>query len=214
MIEKKPISLLIVDDHRKVHQALVEMISFCDGIEVLAHASNGQEAISLCDEYHPDIVLMDVMMPVMDGIEATRNIHAAHPEIKVLALSSFRDQGAVRAMLENGAVGYILKDSSIEDLENIIRSAYGGHNILSPEILQSLLEVPPSDKTADDIGDLSRREQEILVLFSTGLTNGEIAAQLSISISTVKFHITNILSKLGVSTRAEALVIAARSQLV
>jgi NarL family two-component system response regulator LiaR len=192
MIEKKPISLLIVDDHRKVHQALVEMISFCDGIEVLAHASNGQEAISLCDEYHPDIVLMDVMMPVMDGIEATRNIHAAHPEIKVLALSSFRDQGAVRAMLENGAVGYILKDSSIEDLENIIRSAYGGHNILSPEILQSLLEV----------------------LFSTGLTNGEIAAQLSISISTVKFHITNILSKLGVSTRAEALVIAARSQLV
>lgn len=210
MTEVQKISIILVDDHRRVHQALSEMISFFDDIELLAHASNGIEAIDLCDLYHPDLVLMDVVMPLMDGIEATKQIVKKHPNIKVLALSSFRDRDTVRVMLENGAIGYVLKDSSVEDLENTIRTAYEGQSIFSPEIMQALLDT--GHTTIDT--NLSSREIEVLKLFATGMTNNQIASTLTISTSTVKFHITNIIEKLGVSTRAEALVIAAKNNIV
>lgn len=210
MIEERKIRIILVDDHRRVHQAFAEMISFFDDIELLAHGSNGMEAIELCDQYHPDLVLMDVVMPIMDGVKATKHIHKKHPDIKIVALSSFRDSDTVRTMLENGATGYVFKDSSVDDLENTIRAAYEGQSILSPEIMQSLLDTPQADNETN----LSSREQEVLKLFASGMTNNEIATVLTISVSTVKFHVTNILEKFGVNTRAEALVIAAKNNLV
>jgi len=216
MSDNKVIQLILVDDHRRVHQALSEMIEFFDDIEILAHGSNGQEAIELVAKYHPDLVLMDVVMPEMDGVEATKRIMQQYPDTKILALSSFKDSETARAMLENGAVGYLLKNSSVDDLENTIRSALEGQGILSPEIMQALLEKPKANsEDAVDIPEvLSQREIEVLKLFATGLTNGEIAAKLTISTSTVKFHITNILNKMGVETRAEAIVIAAKNGIV
>lgn len=206
------IGLILIDDHRRVHQAIAEMLDFIDDIDLLAQGHNGLDAIALCDEHQPDVVLMDVVMPGMDGIEATRQITSKHPDIKILALSSFKDPDTTRAMLEAGAAGFILKDSSVDDLENTIRTAFEGQSILSPEVMQSLLVSPQSG--VSQAVSLTPREQEVLQHFAAGMTNGEIAAQLSISVSTVKFHISNILEKLGVQTRAEALVIAAKHNLV
>lgn len=210
MSENKTIGIILIDDNRRVHQVIAEMISYFDDIELLAHGGNGREAVTLCDQYQPDLVLMDVVMPIMDGVEATRLIRKKHPHIKILALSSFQDHDTVRSMLESGAIGYVLKDSSVDDLENTIRTAHEGQSILSPEIMRALLE--KAQPTAET--NLSAREQEVLKLFASGMTNNEIASILTISVSTVKFHITNILNKLGVDTRAEAIVIAAKSNLI
>jgi len=211
-VSQEKIGIILIDDHRRVHQAMSEMISYFDDIEILAQGNNGLDAIALCDQYQPDLVLMDVVMPEMDGVEATRRIKTKHPDIKILALSSFKDNDTTRAMLESGAIGFILKNSSVDDLENTIRTAYAGQGIFSPEIMQMLTQPAPQD-TTEHI-DLTPREREVMKLFASGLTNGEIAAQLTISVSTVKFHITNILGKLDVDTRAEALVIAAKNNLV
>jgi len=213
-MENKPIRIILVDDHRRVHQVMVEMFSFFDGIELIAQGNNGQEAIALCDRYQPDILLMDVVMPIMDGVEATKHIIAKHPNIKILALSSFKDNDTVRTMLQNGAVGYILKDSSVDDLENTIHTVYEGQGVLSPEIMQALMQESESPTQPTYNLNLSARELEILKHFADGKTNNQIAVALSISISTVKFHIANIITKLGVETRAEALVIAAKNNLV
>ena len=210
MSKDHKITIILIDDHRRVHQAISEMISFFDDIEVLAHGTNGREAIELCDLFHPDLVLMDVVMPILDGVEATKHIMAKHPDIKILALSSFKDHHTVRTMLESGAIGYVLKDSSVDDLENTIRAAYEGQSILSPEIMQALLESPQSDQESK----LSSRELEVLKLLGKGMTNNQIGNILTISVSTVKFHITNIIEKLGVTTRAEALVFAAKNNLI
>ncbi|MEQ8675166.1 MAG: response regulator transcription factor [Aggregatilineales bacterium] len=206
----KKIGIIVIDDHRRVHQALSEMFGFLDDMEILAHGSNGAEALTLCERYQPDLILMDVVMPVMDGVEATKRILAKYPTLKILALSSFTDPDTVREMLTNGAVGYLLKDASMEHLEHTIRTAIEGHSVLSPQMMQVLLNQP---KTTENF-HLSRREKEVLPLFANGMTNPEIATELTISESTVKFHITNILEKLNVKTRAEALVIAAKNNLV
>ena len=204
------IKVMLVDDHRRVHQAISEMLSFYDDIELIAQANNGRDAVELCEVYQPDLVLMDVVMPIMDGVEATKHIIQKQPAMKILALSSFREHNAVRDMLESGAIGYVLKDSSVDELEDTIRIAHAGQSVLSPEVMQTLFEVPQSNLA----GTLSPREKEILTHFANGKTNGEIAATLNISISTVKFHISNIICKLGVQTRAEALVTAAKHNLV
>jgi len=206
----------MIDDHRRVHQALAAKIDFMEDIDVLAHGSNGIEAIDLCAQHQPDVMLMDVLMPGMDGIEATRQIHARFPNVKILALSSFDDQDTVRQMLANGAAGYLLKDSSMDELEQTIRTIVAGQTVLSPALIDGLLHPPasPSNEPMPSPIQISRREQEVLQLFAAGLTNPEIAGQLFISVSTVKFHITNILDKLGATTRAEALVIAAKHGLV
>lgn len=214
MTNTSKIGIILIDDHRRVHQAMSEMISFIDDFELLAQGSNGLEATDLCKQHQPDLVLMDVVMPVMDGVEATQRILKQHPHIKILALSSFKDHDTVRAMLESGAIGYVLKDSSVDDLENTIRTVFEGHSVLSPDIMQVLLEPSQSDTQSTTSFTLSRREEEVLQLFASGMTNGEIATELTVSSSTVKFHISNILKKLGVDTRAEALVIAAKNKLV
>ncbi len=210
MTQHRKLGIILVDDHRRVHQTIGELISFWDDVEVLAHGHNGLEAIDLCDQFQPDLILMDIVMPLMDGVEATKRILQKYPQTKILAFSSFKDQDTIRAMLENGAVGYILKDSSVDVLESVIRLACAGQHILSPEITKVLLEKPLSQTDTN----LSPREKEILRFFASGKTNSEIAATLTISVSTVKFHITNILTKLGVETRAEALVAAAKANLI
>jgi two-component system, NarL family, response regulator LiaR len=210
------ITVIVIDDHRRVHQALAAKIDFMEDIEVLAHGSNGMEALDLCAQHQPDVILMDVLMPGMDGIEATRQIHPRFPSVKILALSSFDDQDTVREMLANGAAGYVLKDSSMDVLEETIRAVVAGQTVLSPALIDGLLHPPtsPSSEPMPSPIQISRREQEVLQLFAAGLTNPEIAGQLFISTSTVKFHITNILSKLGATTRAEALVTAAKHGLI
>ena len=215
-MNRPKIRLIMIDDHRRVHQALAAKIDFMEDIDVLAHGSNGIEAIDLCAQHQPDVMLMDVLMPGMDGIEATRQIHARFPNVKILALSSFDDQDTVRQMLANGAAGYLLKDSSMDELEQTIRTIVAGQTVLSPALIDGLLHPPasPSNEPMPSPIQISRREQEVLQLFAAGLTNPEIAGQLFISVSTVKFHITNILDKLGATTRAEALVIAAKHGLV
>lgn len=208
------IRIILADDHRRVHQAISEMIGFFDDMALVAQASNGQEAVDLCNRYQPDVVLMDVVMPVMDGVEATRIILEQNPDIKILALSSFKGHDTVRDMLESGAIGYVLKESSVDDLENTIRAIHKGQGVLSPEAMQTLLGAEPDDVGDSAGGNLSRRELEVLKLLAEGQTNKEIAINLSISVSTVKFHINNVTEKLGVQTRAELLVMAAKKKLI
>jgi DNA-binding NarL/FixJ family response regulator len=209
------IRLIVVDDHIKVHQGIAAIIDAFDDLEIVGHASNGQEAISLVYEQQPDLVLMDVVMPVMNGIEATRRIHATQPHIKILALSSFQDTDSVRQMLNAGAVGYVLKNASIDDLVHTVRAAHSGKVVLSPEISSLLLEMPhPSSLTRSADYGLTQREREILTLLVSGRNNGEIASVLTISLSTVKFHVSSIFGKLGVTNRVEAARLAMESGLL
>lgn len=209
-MNKKKLQIILIDDHKRVHQAISEMLDFYDDIELIAQGSNGKEAIDLCNRYSPDLILMDVVMPIMDGIEATKQILTKHPDTKILALSSFEDPNAVREMLEKGAIGYVLKNASITELYHIIRTASDGQNILSPQIMKTLIDAPPDQVDYD----LTPRELEVLTLLATGVTNNQVGNELNISTSTVKFHLNNVVSKLGVATRTEALVVAAKNNLI
>lgn len=205
------IRVLLADDQLRVHEAVALALRDCEDIKLVGQAANGDEAIALCAQYQPDLVLMDVLMPGMGGIEATRRIHRNHPHIKILVLSAMQDDESVRTMLENGAVGYILKDSLARDLPATIRAAYSGNMIFSQVITQRLLN--HASAVPQSFG-LTEREMEVLRLMAEGLNNNELAARLFISPSTVKFHIVNILDKMGVSTRPEAIVLAAKNNLV
>jgi NarL family two-component system response regulator LiaR len=213
MTKKKPIRLVLVDDHRIVHQALAEMVSFVDDFELVAQGSNGQEAVHLCREYTPDIVLMDVVMPGMDGVEATKQILADNPSIKILALSSFQDDVSVNSMLRSGAIGYVLKNASVDELESVIRTVYEGHSVIDMSLMQFVLQPDMPQKTQSDI-NLSPRELEILKMVANGMSYNQIADCLTIGLSTVKFHLGNILSKLGVETRSEAILVAAKNNII
>jgi two-component system, NarL family, response regulator LiaR len=200
-----------VDDHRVVHQALAEMISFVDDFELVAQGSNGLEAVHLCNEFTPDVVLMDVVMPVIDGIEATKRILAGNPRIKILALSSFQDDISVNSMLKSGAVGYILKNASVDELEHIIRTINEGNTVIDTNLMQMILH---TERTSSADVSLSPRELEILKLIAGGMSYNQVANSLTISLSTVKFHVANILTKLKVETRNEAILIAAKLGLI
>jgi len=210
MTEEKPIRVLLVDDHRQTHRIIQAILEGIADIRLVGQAANGQEGIVLCEQYHPDIVLMDVMMPVMDGIEATKTLHESLPEIKVLVLSSFQDHESVYAMLQNGAVGYLTKSSLAQDLAETIRTTFQGKMVFSSEVGAHLMS-PPQPVVDFKLTD---RELEVLVLLAEGLTNQQSAQRLSISVSTLKFHMNNIYEKLGVQTRSEALVLAAKNNLI
>lgn len=210
MTEEKPIRVLLVDDHLQTHRIIQAILDGISDIRLVGQAANGQEGIVLCEQYHPDIVLMDVLMPVMDGIEATKTLHESLPEIKVLVLSSFQDHESVYAMLQNGAVGYLTKGSLAQDLAETIRATFQGNMVFSGEIGAKLI-FPPQPSVDFHLTD---RELEVLVLLAEGLTNQQSAQRLSISVSTLKFHMNNIYEKLGVQTRSEALVLAAKNNLI
>lgn len=205
-----PIRVVLVDDHMQIHKIVQATLSSTSDIKLVGQGANGEDALHLCEHNNPDIVLMDVVMPVMDGIQATKLLHERFPSVKVLVLSSFHDHESVHTMLRNGAVGYLTKSTLAKDLLDTIRATFQGKIVFSPDIVDQLITSP--QPTVDF--NLTDRELEVLVLLAEGLTNQQSAHRLSISVSTLKFHMNNIYQKLGVQTRSEALVLAAKNNLI
>jgi two-component system, NarL family, response regulator LiaR len=212
MTEANVIRVLIVDDQPVVRSGLGAFLLAFPDLELVGEAANGQEAIRLCDELQPDVVLMDLIMPVMDGVEAIRQLAAQHPEIGVLALSSFGDDDLVRRAMQAGAVGYLLKNVSHIALAEAIRAAHAGRPTLAPEAAQALIRATRQPQPPGH--DLTPRERQVLALMAKGLSNLEIAARLTIGEATVKTHVSNIIAKLGASSRTEAVALAIRQSLV
>jgi len=212
MTNHDPIRVILIDDHTKIHFAIGKLLNEVDNIDLIAQGSSGQEAIDLCQQYQPDVILMDVIMPDLSGIEATQAILKRFPTIKILALSGFMDKDSIQAMLEAGAVGYVLKTSNTDELANTIRTAYGGNTVFSTQVMQTLLSQPTVNprKTYG----FTRREVDVLSYMVEGLTNSEIAELMTVSVSTVKFHVSNILQKLTVRSRTEAVTRAMEENLV
>jgi NarL family two-component system response regulator LiaR len=212
MSDTNPIHIMIVDDHGMVRRGLKAYLISEPDLEVVAEARDGQEAIQICGKVKPDVILMDLVMPEMTGVAATRIIHNRWPEMQIIALTSFQEKELVQEALQAGAISYLLKNVSGEDLAEAIRAAAAGRRTLASEAIEALIQ-PDRPETA--VGkDLTLREREVLSYLVKGLTNPEIAQQLSVSRSTVKAHVSKILSKLGVSNRAEAISLAIENHLV
>lgn len=204
-----PIRVLIVDDHAVVRSGLAAFLGVMPDFELVGEAGDGAEAVQRCKTLRPDVVLMDLMMPVLDGVAATHQIRALSPAPQVIALTSFPENGLVQNALRAGAVGYLMKNVSAVELAAAIRAAHVGRLTLSPEAAQALAQA--SLAPADNLTD---RERDVLALMVEGLPNQEIAERLVVSVSTVKFHISNILAKLGVENRVAAVSLAMQRKLV
>jgi NarL family two-component system response regulator LiaR len=213
MRTQQPVRVLIVDDHTMVRTGLATFLEINDRLELVGQAGNGREALDLIARRQPDVVLMDLVMPVMDGLAATRAIRERWPDIQVIALTSFQEQEMVQNALQAGAISYLLKNVSMEELEQAILSAVSGRATLSQEAVQALVSKPQEIPAVQDYG-LTRREHEVLELLVGGLSNPEISERLVISIGTTRTHVSNIFNKLGVSNRAEAIALALRKKLV
>lgn len=207
-----PIRVMLVDDHTMVRRGLTTFLKVFDELELVGEAANGEVALHLCARLQPDVVLMDMVMPVMDGATATQAIRQQFPHVQVLALTSFSEEDLIQRALQAGAIGYLFKDVSAEELAQAIRAAHAGQSTLSPVALQVLLRT--AHQSPDPGADLTAREREVLVLMAQGLNNTEIAKVLVVSPSTIKSHVSNILSKLAVTSRTEAVALAIRQRLV
>jgi len=210
--ESAPIRVLIVDDHKVVRSGLATFLRAFRDLELVGQAANGREAVLLAERERPDVVLMDLMMPEMDGAAATKAIRERCPATQVVALTSFKEDEMVKNVLQAGAIGYLLKDVGADELASAIRSARAGTPTLSPEATAVLLQTARTPRQPGH--DLSTREREVLRLMVEGLNNRGIADRLVISPTTAKFHVSAILGKLGVENRTEAVALAVQHRLV
>jgi NarL family two-component system response regulator LiaR len=206
------IRVLLVDDHAVVRSGLTKFLMVNKDLELVGEASDGAEAVQMVSLHKPDVVLMDLMMPGVDGITATREIHQKYPQVKVIARTSFSEQNMVQGALQAGAAGYLQKNVTALELANAIRSAHTGRMTLSPEAAQVLANSVAQPHIQGN--ELTERERDVLKGMVEGLNNNEIAGKLVISLGTVKFHISNIFQKLGVDSRVEAVKLSIEQKLV
>ena len=207
-----PIRVLVVDDHAVVRSGLGAFLLAFDDLEFVGEAESGEAAIQACERFQPDVVMMDLKMPGMGGVEAIKAICGQFPHIKTIALTSFKDDESVQGALKAGAIGYLLKNVTAEQLAGAIRAAHIGQSTLAPEATQALVQRVRSSDLAGF--GLTQREKEVLALIAEGQSNSEIAENLVVSLSTVKFHVSATLSKLGAKSRTEAVSIAMKNNLV
>jgi len=213
MPKAERIKVMIVDDHPIVRSGLVTMLLAFDDLELVSEASSGSIALALCQQELPDVILMDMVMPEMDGLETTRKVLEQYPSVKIIILTSFTTDNMVQDALQAGATSYLLKDSSIDLLAEAIRSAFTGQPTLSPEATRSLINSKVDPSKEFDPG-LSTREKEVLALIVEGLSNEEIAEQLTISQATARHHVSACISKLGVKNRTQAASLALKNELI
>jgi NarL family two-component system response regulator LiaR len=207
----RPIKVMIVDDHAVVRSGLSAFLLAFDDLEYVGDATGGADAVGKCIALRPDVVLMDLVMPDVDGAEATRRIKETCPEVQVIALTSYKEDDLVQGALKAGALSYLLKNVSADELAGAIRAAYAGRSTLAPEAAEVLIKAATESPEEDG---LTKRELEILELMVGGSSNPDIAEKLFVSRSTIKFHVSNILMKLGAATRTEAVAIALHRKLV
>lgn len=205
------IRIMLVDDHAVVRSGLSAFLSVNPDLELVGEAENGQQAVTRAGLLQPDVILMDIMMPVMDGIAATQAIKQQYPKIQIVALTSFQEDELVQNALKAGAVGYLMKNVTARELAAAIRAAKEGKMTLSSEAAQALVR---ANQQTQETESLTEREHEVLRLMVEGLNNAEIAERLVVSLSTVKYHISNILGKLGVDNRVAAVTQAMQRKLV
>ncbi|MCE7980044.1 MAG: DNA-binding response regulator [Caldilinea sp. CFX5] len=204
---------MLVDHDAVIHSGLKTLLCDYEDIQIMVEAADGEEAVRLCTLYRPDVMLMEMMLPRMNGLAATRVIHARHPNIQVVMFTNTANYALIREALTAGATGYWLKNASSEELVKAIRHAHRGYTTLSPEVTQTLLHGALEHKLP--VGyDLTSREREVLKLLVAGMNNCAIAQSLTVSRSTIKFHVSNILAKLHAKTRTQAIALALRHNLV
>jgi len=210
--------ILIADDHPLLREALCQVFSSQKDMEIVGQAGNGEEAIDLASQLKPDILVMDIMMPKFDGLEASRQIKKITPNTAILILTAYDDDNYVLGLLEAGATGYLMKSAKGQDLVEAVRAVRAGESVLHPKIIEKLLKqamVKPVETAEQKMKDLlSDREMEMLKLLATGMSNKEIAEKLCLSLRTVKAHMSNIFTKMNVASRSEALVEALRRGLL
>jgi NarL family two-component system response regulator LiaR len=212
MTEENRIAVMIVDDHTVVrHGVRFSLLAF-DDIELVGEAENGNEALRLCSEVQPDVILMDMLMPGMNGVATTRAILERYPHIRVIALTSFQEGSLVEEALQAGAISYMLKDAAIDELADAIRSAFSGQSTLAPAAAQALAQ--EAMRSPDLDVELTDRQLQVLALIVEGLSNAQIAERLTISLPTARFHVSTILSKLGATNRTEAAALAVKHRLI
>lgn len=212
MGESNRIRVMIVDDHEILRGGIRFLLLAFEDIELVGEAQSGEDALRLCEEVQPDVVLMDMMMSGMNGAETTQTLLERYPQVQVLALTSFHDTELVQRAMQAGAIGYLLKGVSMDELAQAIRSAHAGRPTLAPEAVQALIK---TTHTAPKLGDdLTEREREVLGLLAAGMSNAEIAEGMVVSVAAVKYHVSSILSKLGAANRTEAVALALQHSLV
>ncbi len=212
MKEDNRVRVMVVDDHTVVRSGIRYSLLAFDDIELVAEAGGGHEALRLCAEARPEVILMDMMMPGMDGVATTKAILAEHPQVRIIALTSFQEGSLVQDALQAGAISYLLKDVDMDELAAAIRSALVGQARLAPEAAQALAGVVAHP--FDLGGDLTARERDVLALVVEGKSNAEIAEELGVSLSTARFHVSIIIDKLGAANRTQAAALAVRHRLV
>jgi two-component system, NarL family, response regulator LiaR len=212
MNNSRAVRTLVVDDHPVVRRGIAFALTAFDDICVVAEASNGEEAVRLCNEHRPDVVLMDLMMPGMDGSAATRTIKERFPGTQVLVLTSYQEAQMVRDALKAGAIGYLLKDVAIDELAQAVRNASRGQSTLHHAATQALIQ--PQALRPEMMEELTDRQREVLALIVQGRSNQEIAQLVYVSLSTVRFHVSAILAKLNAANRAEAAAMAVKYNLL